>query len=102
MQKFRDEQNECKQSADEQVAKTGARSWVLRCRSGCGRAHLDSFGYLLRLYRALQGFNEAISRMRAKARGTWGMVMEPPTIKATFNASITSSRFQPSSPQRTR
>jgi hypothetical protein len=27
-------------------------------------------------------------------------VMEPPTTSATFSASITSSRFQPTSPQR--
>jgi len=48
------------------------------------------------------GCSPPISRIRANARRTWGMVMEPPTISATLSASTTSSRFQPSSPQRTR
>lgn len=55
-----------------------------------------------RVPRFIQGFKLAISCMRAKARRTCGIVMEPPTISATFNASMTSSRFQPSSLQRTR
>ncbi len=50
----------------------------------------------------LQGFSASISRMRANAWRTCGMVMDPPTIKATFSASMTSWRVQPSSPQRTR
>src|SRR5271167_1676039 len=99
------QQNGGKHGADDDVAQARGGTSVMRCRSGWGRAHLALLPYLIYLVRvrgAAQGFNESISRMRAKARRTWGMVIDPPTIKATFKASMTSSRFQPSSPQRTR
>src|SRR5579863_353150 len=51
---------------------------------------------------SLYGLSAGISRMRAKARRTCGMAIEPPTISATLSASITSSRFHPSSPQRSK
>src|ERR1700685_3071117 len=40
--KLRDQENERKRSANEQVAETRAGSFVRRCRSGWGRAHLAS------------------------------------------------------------
>src|SRR5262249_19225975 len=51
---------------------------------------------------APQDFSPSISRIRANARRTCGITMEPPTTNATLNASITSSRFHPTSPQRTK
>src|SRR5205814_3602557 len=86
------DQNESKEPSDRSVAQPSTGYLRLRLRAG-SRAH----GWSI-----IQGCKLLISRMRAKARRTWGMVMEPPTINATLSASITSSRFQPSSPQRTR
>src|SRR5260370_31403859 len=66
-------------------------------RDGCGGcAHVRDVLYFT------SGRSACISLILAKARRTWGMAMEPPTTRATLRASMTSARFQPTSPQRTR
>src|SRR5580692_3102157 len=70
--KLGNQENSGKGRADQQIAQTRVGSFVWRCCSGWGRAHLTSFltFYLLRVRGGAQGFNESISRMRAKARRT--------------------------------
>src|SRR5262252_2233508 len=95
LQELRETPQSQKQGRSQESADSGKKLRLGGDDCGC-RAH----GWTGRYFTS--GARPCISLILAKARRRWGIVIEPPTTAATFRASITSSRFQPTSPQRTK